>query len=264
MLRTQITLGIILMIATVGTLVYVGATEEHRMAVTTDAQLGRRIENGATLFHTNCLRCHGERAEGVPGLCPPLNNRALLEQRVVETGWTGSLHTFLVNTIRGGRLTSTQSDYVGESANGMAMPFWSQDYGGPLRNDQIEDIAYYLENFPEGEVEAVEATPIPEGGEIEAGLALYQSNGCVGCHQLDAVSSVGTTGPTHNGMGATAAERIADPAYAGEATTAEEYIRESIVNPAAHIVEGYQNVMPAYGALAEDQLNALVQMLLAQ
>ena len=28
------------------------------------------------------------------------------------------------------------------------MPFWSQDFGGPLRNDQIEDIAYYLENMP--------------------------------------------------------------------------------------------------------------------
>lgn len=266
MIRTQITLGILLMVITVGTLAYIFATEEERMATTTDAQLGRRIENGAILFHSNCARCHGERAEGVPGLCPPLNSYTLFEQRVQETSWAGSVHSFLVNTIRGGRLKSTRPDeYIGEAATGMAMPFWSQDYGGPLRNDQIEDIAVFLENFGETEIAAAPTPTVipPDADLVAVGLQIYQEQGCTACHQLDAANAAGETGPTHNGMGAIAAERISDGTYTGEATTAEEYIRESIVNPGAYLVEGYQNVMPAY-ALADDQLNALVQMLLQQ
>jgi mono/diheme cytochrome c family protein len=269
MIRTQITLGILLMLITVGTLAYIFATEEERMATTTDAQLARHIENGAILFHTNCSRCHGERAEGVPGLCPPLNSLTLFEQRAKETSWAGSVHNYIVNTIRGGRLKSTRPDqYVGESATGMAMPFWSQDYGGPLRNDQIEDIAFFLENFGETDIEEAStpaATPIPEDADlVTIGIQLYQEQGCIGCHQLDAANANGETGPTHNGLGAIAAERISDGTYTGEATTAEEYIHESIVNPGSFVVEGYQNIMPPYSQLPEDQLNALVQMLLQQ
>lgn len=273
MIRTQITLGIVLMIATIATLAYVGATEEDRMRVTTESQLARRIENGAILYHNNCRTCHGDRAEGIPGLCPPLNSLTLLTERARETGWTGSVHSYIVNTVRGGRLNSTRPDqYVGKQSEGMAMPFWSQDYGGPLRNDQIEDIALFIENYGEtdlaAEPEGPPPTPIPEGDTealIEAGIQIYQQQGCVGCHQLDEANAVGAVGPTHEGMGATAAERIEDPSYTGEATTPEEYIAESIVNPGAYVVEGYAaGVMPAYPNLAEDQLNALVQMLLAQ
>ena len=269
MLRTQITLGILLMIVTVGTFAYIGATEEERMATATDAQLARRIENGAFLYHNNCARCHGERAEGVPGLCPALNSISIFEQRVKDTGWSGSVHSFLVNTIRGGRLKSTRPDqYIGESANGMAMPFWSQDYGGPLRNDQIEDIAHFLENF--GEMEIVAGpTPTPiDVNDLNAlvigGYEIYEAQGCIACHQLDSIGANGQTGPTHNGMGLIAAQRIEDPNYTGEATTPAEYIRESIVNSGGHIVDGYQNVMPSYGSLPDDQIEALVQMLLQE
>lgn len=268
MLRTQITLGILLMIVTVGTFAYLGATEEDRMATATASQLGRRIENGAYIYHNNCSRCHGERAEGVPGLCPPLNSISIFEQRVKDTGWAGSTHSFVVNTIRGGRLKSTRPEYVGESATGMAMPFWSQDYGGPLRNDQIEDIAYFLQNFGEMEI-AVGPPPTPLPLDdietmVAAGYEIYETQGCMGCHQLDTIEAQGQTGPTHNGMGLTAAERINDPNYAGEATNAREYIRESIINPGGYLVEGYDNVMPSYGAIPEDQIQALVLMLLQE
>jgi cytochrome c2 len=64
-----------------------------------------------------------------------------------------------------------------------------------------------------------------EPEEMERGIAVYQENGCIACHTLDAAGGTGEVGPTHEGLGATAAERIADPAYSGSATTAEEYIR---------------------------------------
>ncbi len=270
MIRTQITLGILLMIATVAAMSYTFVNEDQRMATEEEAQVARRIELGAQLFHTNCARCHGEQAEGA-GICPPLNSLTLLEQRTEETGWAGSVHTYIVNTIRGGRLQSTRPElYPGEQ--GMAMPFWSQDFGGPLRNDQIEDIALFLENFGETEL-VVETgptpTPIPQDDMealVAAGEELYVSLGCGACHALDAVGAAGAVGPTHNGLGATAAERVTDASYTGEATSAEEYIRESIRAPSAYIVEGFQNAMPAYAEdrLPDDQLNAIVQMLLQQ
>lgn len=276
MIRTQIVLGILMMLATIATMAYVGLTEETRMRTETNAQLARRIENGALLYHNNCERCHGEEAEGIPGLCPPLNDIGLLEDRARETGWSGSVHNFLVNTIRGGRLNSTRPEqYIGASNEGMAMPFWSQDYGGPLRNDQIEDIALFLENYPEGNntggvADGPTPTPITiaEGDTeaiIEAGVAVYTANACSSCHVLEEANAAGQVGPTHEGMATTAAQRIEDPNYTGEATTAEEYIRESIVNSQAYVVEGYAaGVMPSYTNLPEDQLEALVQMLLLQ
>ncbi len=272
MIRTQITLGIILMVVTLGAMTYLFSTEEQRMATEGEAQVARRVEQGAQLFHTACARCHGERAEGIPGLCPPLNSLTLLEQRVEETGWSGSVHSYIINTIRGGRLTSTRPDlYQGGGGGGMAMPFWSQDFGGPLRNDQIEDIALFLENYGETELAEAETgptpTPIPQDDQealIAAGLEVYQANACGSCHVLDAIGAAGAVGPTHNNLGTTAAERIEQPGYTGEATSAAEYIHESIVNPGAYVVDGYNNIMPPFSNLPEDQLNALVQMLLNQ
>jgi hypothetical protein len=48
--------------------------------------------------------------------------------------------------------------------------------------------------------------------------------------------------------------------------SAEEYIRQSILDPSAHLVEGYQDLMPkAYSqTLNPEQLNDLVAFLLAQ
>ncbi len=46
----------------------------------------------------------------------------------------------------------------------------------------------------------------------------------------------------------------------GDVVTADEsYLRESIVNPAAKIVEGYQPIMPTYqGQVSEDTLLQLI------
>jgi hypothetical protein len=94
---------------------------------------------------------------------------------------------------------------------------------------------------------------------------LYRELGCSGCHQLNIVNPESRPGPTHNAMGVTAERRIADPSYTGSAATAAEYIRESIVNPRAYLVPGYDRsrfVMPTFTTLGERELQALVQLLL--
>jgi len=99
------------------------------------------------------------------------------------------------------------------------------------------------------------------------GLQLYREQGCGNCHQLDAAGAQGMVGPTHNGIATTAEERLQAPDYTGAATTPAEYIRESIVNPPAYLVPGYDSPrqkMVAFTNLSETEVEALVQFLLEQ
>ncbi len=102
---------------------------------------------------------------------------------------------------------------------------------------------------------------------VAAGLAVYREQYCGICHEFGRAETTGRFGPTHNGIGTTAASRLADPRYAGEAKTAEEYLYESLVDPSAYIVEGFvgtSHPMPPYTHLSEDDLRALVAMLMAE
>lgn len=89
----------------------------------------------------------------------------------------------------------------------------------------------------------------------ELGRTLYQSQGCFGCHSLDGATGIGPTfqglyGATRNFTDGTSA--VAD----------EEYLRESIYQPAAKIVQGYNNVMLSYqGILDEQQVTALIEFI---
>jgi nitric oxide reductase subunit C len=102
---------------------------------------------------------------------------------------------------------------------------------------------------------------------VAAGLEVYRQQYCGVCHQLDTAGTAGVFGPPHNGLGTTAEHRVADPGYTGSATTAEEYIRESIRDPKRYIVPGYENAraqMPAYTNLSEQEVDALVHLLLEE
>jgi hypothetical protein len=68
-------------------------------------------------------------------------------------------------------------------------------------------------------------------------------------------------------MGLTAEQRIQNPNYTGTATTAAEYIRESLLDPQVYLAEGYEQSrhhMPAFTHLSEAEVNALVALLLQQ
>jgi hypothetical protein len=102
---------------------------------------------------------------------------------------------------------------------------------------------------------------------VGRGLEVYREQYCGICHQFSVAETGGLFGPTHDGIGAIADERIQAPGYAGSATTGEEYIRESLLDPKAYIVPGYEltsHHMPTYAHLEEGDINALVQMLLHQ
>lgn len=110
-----------------------------------------------------------------------------------------------------------------------------------------------------------EATADP--ARLAEGIAVYRKQYCGICHVLSVIPTTGTFGPTHDGVGSRALERIADPGYTGTATTAAEYLRESLVDPHAYIVPGAASgahPMPDYSFLSDAELDALVDLLLAQ
>jgi mono/diheme cytochrome c family protein len=123
---------------------------------------------------------------------------------------------------------------------------------------------------PAGDSDATPATGGAQGTAEELvlrGLEVYQAQYCGACHELTAAGTGGLFGPAHDAMGTTAAARIEDLAYDGSATTPAEYILESIVQPRAYLVPDYagsSHPMPAYDFLSEDELMALVELLVTQ
>ncbi len=263
--QLEIFLGSILIAVTGFILLYVGFNEEKRMEEFVKYQAAQRIEVGAELFEINCRGCHGLRGEGVPGLAPPLNDAHFFQARIAEVGWQGSLEDYIIATVSTGRQVSTRPDlYPG--AGSPAMPTWSDQFGGPLREDQIETLAAFILNWQAtatGDVELVELPSAELSAEeledpVARGLLLYNNNGCAGCHAIEGIS-VGAVGPNLTTIGETAASRV-------EGYSAEEYIREAIVNPAAFIVEGYDDLMLKTFAetISQGELDDLVAFLLAQ
>ncbi len=102
---------------------------------------------------------------------------------------------------------------------------------------------------------------------IAHGLEVYHKQYCGVCHELAAAGTRGSFGPSHDHIGATAAQRVKDPNYSGQAKTAAEYIRESIVDPGIYIVPNYaatSHSMPPFTQLNAKDLDALVAFLLSQ
>lgn len=91
---------------------------------------------------------------------------------------------------------------------------------------------------------------------VEMGKRLYQQQACIGCHTLDGKPLVG---PSFKGIFG----RTENIKGGGAVTADENYIRESILTPAAKIVEGFpENQMPVYqGVLNEDQITAIIEFL---
>jgi cytochrome c oxidase subunit 2 len=87
------------------------------------------------------------------------------------------------------------------------------------------------------------------------GLAVFQANGCGGCHTFKPAGATGTVGPNLDDL-----EAAAKKANRG---LLEDFIRESIVKPEAYIAPGYKDEMPhIFGTqIPPDQLTQLVHYL---
>ena len=73
----RVLFGISTFVVTMVLLGWVAINERPRMAAFEEQFSGRSIENGATLFVSNCASCHGVHGLGIAGFAPGLNNPQL-------------------------------------------------------------------------------------------------------------------------------------------------------------------------------------------
>ncbi len=131
-------------------------TQETGMQLRAAAFDGRQIEAGADLFGAYCSPCHGQKGEGVPSVAPAINRKDLTDgRREQSVGWAGSVPGFIKDAVSAGRPIQSRPDLY--SAH---MPTWSQEYGGPLRPDQIDSLVSFVVNWKATAPE-VDAWPPP-------------------------------------------------------------------------------------------------------
>jgi len=92
----------------------------------------------------------------------------------------------------------------------------------------------------------VYATEDQAGAVALDGETLFQAKGCVGCHQRGDLGQL-QIGPNLTGLG-------------GRAT--EEYVRQSVTDPQAYLVDGYQGIEMPELSLTEAELDVLIDFLL--
>jgi cytochrome c2 len=219
-----------------------------RMQVEQRAILGGSEEQGALLFLGNCSTCHGRNGEGVPGKGPTLNPDLFTKHfpQIKSTlgGFGGTVKDFIRLTVSAGRPIET-AWALEQGGFPQRMPTWGKAYGGPLTEQQIENIVNFVMGWQAGagEAQAVQfdaagsdvTKELPPGdaarGEQIFKQQVKQASGtnapCTACHSL--VPNEVKTGPSLAGVATRAASR--EPGK-----TADAYIRESIQQPNAFIV----------------------------
>lgn len=228
---------------------------------------GRLIEQGARYYGEQCARCHGADGKGIDGQAPGISNANFLGKtefrevdgqrvlgvltaspRMTELGYAGSLRDYIRSVTASGLPIKSSEDWAAPH------PAFSEKYGGPLRDDQIENITSFVMNWannPYSDDGAImpaklgsgpKPTAVPLTAEQEAGKAVYQKAGCTACHAIKGVGTQGAVGPSLSKIAVTGAEHYTAPEYAANlkgqpaVTTVEEYITQSILFPNAYIV----------------------------
>src|SRR4030088_2002885 len=114
-----------------------GFREPARQVAAQEQQLDTSIGRGISTFTTLCFPCHGEKGQGagVPDsnperLAPPLNRADL---RPTDTDLRTKEYDFIFKTIQRGR-------------PGTPMPTWGQIDGGPLLDEQVNELTLMVLN----------------------------------------------------------------------------------------------------------------------
>jgi cytochrome c oxidase subunit 2 len=90
------------------------------------------------------------------------------------------------------------------------------------------------------------------------GERLSQVKGCNACHTVDGTALVG---PTYKGLfGKT--ETVVTDGETRQIVVDEDYVRNSILNPNADVVEGFQPLMPSQeGMITDEEITAIIEYL---
>jgi cytochrome c oxidase subunit 2 len=132
---------------------------------------------------------------------------------------------------------------------GQATGHWSMH--SMLYVESPEDYAKFLKSIGDPCDQYVTTGKLcPAEVAAQQGSKLYQSKGCIACHTTTGSRLVG---PSWKGIWGKP-----ESTDHGQVTVDENYVRESILDPTAKIVTGYQGVMPTFrGQMSDAELDEL-------
>jgi cytochrome c oxidase subunit 2 len=122
-------------------------------------------------------------------------------------------------------------------------PIFCTEYCGTQHSEMLSEVTVEP-SVPawQGWVDEL-AKPLPP---VEEGEKVYKTRGCNTCHSIDGTPKVG---PTWKGLFGTT-RTFAD---GSTGTVDENYIKQSILEPNAKIVEGFTPAMPTYQGQLKDR-----------
>jgi cytochrome c oxidase subunit 2 len=124
-------------------------------------------------------------------------------------------------------------------------------HSGMLSNVIVQSQDEFNDFLTEGVID-------PNAPPAERGAILYEQQACQSCHTLDGTAVVG---PSFQGLYGKQ-EQLTD---GSSVTVDDNYLRESILEPNAKIVQGFNPIMPAnYTNLSEEEINALIAFIQEQ
>ena len=165
------------------------------------------------------------------------------------------LHSFYVPSFRikqdvvPGRYTAT---WFEATKTGIFQIFCTEycglNHSGMLASVKVVEPDVF-DAFLEGKV-IEELTP------VQLGEKVYKNRNCNGCHSIDGKVVVG---PSFKGLYG----KTREFSNAASVVADEEYIRESVMNPNAKIVQGFAaNQMPSYqGQLSDEELRGIIEFI---
>ncbi|MBI4674941.1 MAG: c-type cytochrome [Chloroflexi bacterium] len=215
---------------------YAGKTNPYPLGDASAVSAGESIFNDK-----HCAACHGGELEGDGEFSQVLDPKPINLTDPVLMSLPFVTDTYLFWRIGEG---GSQPPFFS------AMPIWKMKLSEPERWQLVTFIrSRTVKEVAENEEE-----------ENQAAIAVIEKVGCFACHRLG--SRGGKIGPEWDGIGTRAATRI-------PGMTAEEYIRQSILDPGAFAPPGFEDkaqLMPSSlgEKLTAEELDLIVEFLLRQ
>jgi cbb3-type cytochrome c oxidase subunit III len=161
--------------------------EQSRLQEEVEGFFTVSVERGESLYTENCAQCHGAEGTGGGAASPynpdenwPAPNLTTIAARYENNPNVTDIRQYIINTLEQGR-------------PGTPMPEWGAAYGGPLTDQQIEEIAdWILSRQVDDDAEPQQAAQL-------TGEELFAGN-CARCHGEDGQSGEGRPGPSLVGV----------------------------------------------------------------
>ena len=229
---------------------------------------GSSAAQGQTLFAQNCSSCHGIQSYRAGAYQAEITRQAgnwsawladIENSRLVSA--PDLTHFGLRTTLAAGITDLDRAsliDWIDDPRNlkpGTRMQlhaavYQTDDGTANLTETEVAAIADYLLALVPGDADE----PVNGGGgttdPVEVGQALFASN-CTACHSTGSDTRVG---PGLAGVGDRAGTRV-------DGLSADDYIKQSLREPNAYLVDGFAGGMQAFTTLTDEEIDGLVAYL---